>query len=78
MDWFLYDRDLCHERVNPTGNSLKKGKDIDFDKEIIKSHSSKENNDKNSSIISAIPVLTVVMSKHLRQLIIFLETSKIS
>ena len=28
----LYDRDFRHEKVNQISNSLKKGKDIDFDK----------------------------------------------
>ena len=29
----LYDRDFRHEKVNQISNSLKKDKDIDFDKD---------------------------------------------
>ena len=35
---------------NQTGNSLKTRKDIDFVKDIIKSHSNKEQNDENNNI----------------------------
>ena len=35
-------------QINQTGSSLEKGKGFDFGKEIIKSHSNKENNDENN------------------------------
>ena len=37
-------------QINQTGNSLKKEKYIDFEKEIIKSHSSRKNNEENNNI----------------------------
>ena len=37
-------------KIDKTGNLLEKGKGIDFGKEIIESHSNKENNDENRNI----------------------------
>ena len=76
MDWFLYDRDFRHEKVNQISNSLKKGKDIDFDKGYQISFQQKKKKKKKKKKMMktatlAIPVLlvlTVIMSNHLRQL----------
>ena len=79
----LYDRDFRHEKVNQISNSLKKDKDIDFDKDYKISFQKKKKKKKEKkkkkmmkTTTLAIPVLlvlTVIMSNHLRQLQNILE-----
>ena len=42
----LYDRDFRHEKVNQISNSLKKDKDIDFDKDYQISFQQKKKKEK--------------------------------
>ena len=49
----LYDRDFRHEKVNQISNSLKKDKDIDFDKDsknLIPAKKKKKKDDENNNI----------------------------